>query len=310
MEKRTFYAHGKLLLTGEYLVLEGARALAVPVNRGQFLQIAPLSGPQKATLQWTALHPAGLWFNATYTLPELSLTETSHRELAQKLAAILSTARSLNPAFLDGSRSFRVETRLEFDTGFGLGSSSTLVANLAAWAQVDAFALQWKALGGSGYDIACAKADGPLFYQIVNNQPVTEPVAWKPPFRNNLFFVYLGHKQRSDQSIKKFKQQAVFSEKSIQTVSEIGENLVKTKTLSGFEKLLQEHEAILSKVLGIPPVQQKLFKNYPGTVKSLGAWGGDFVLVTSHQSKETLSEEMKSRGYPTLFSWDDLVWHA
>ena len=30
-----FYSHGKLLLTAEYAVLEGVKALAIPTKRGQ-----------------------------------------------------------------------------------------------------------------------------------------------------------------------------------------------------------------------------------------------------------------------------------
>ena len=304
---RTKYAHGKLLISGEYLVMEGARALALPVNRGQFLKTTPLPNSATPRLLWTALKPDGLWFSATFSLPELKISETTSKELAEKLVSILATTRDMNPAFLDGSQSFDVETRLEFDTEFGLGSSSTLVANLASWAGVDAFALQWKALGGSGYDVACATADGPLFYQIVNGKPVATPVTWKPPFAENLFFVYLGQKQRSDQSIQKFKKQAVFNEKTIREISDIGASLVKATHLSDFEKLLQEHETVMSKVLGISPVQKRLFPDYEGTVKSLGAWGGDFVLVTSRKTREVFGKEMHARGFQTFFSWEELM---
>ena len=36
-DKKTFYSNGKLLITGEYLVLDGARSLAIPTKFGQFL---------------------------------------------------------------------------------------------------------------------------------------------------------------------------------------------------------------------------------------------------------------------------------
>ena len=38
MEK-TYYSNGKLLLTGEYVVLDGAEALAVPTRFGQNLTV-------------------------------------------------------------------------------------------------------------------------------------------------------------------------------------------------------------------------------------------------------------------------------
>ena len=35
METQTFYSNGKLLITGEYVVLDGAKALALPTKFGQ-----------------------------------------------------------------------------------------------------------------------------------------------------------------------------------------------------------------------------------------------------------------------------------
>ena len=35
--KKTFYSNGKLLITGEYVVLDGAKALALPTKYGQNL---------------------------------------------------------------------------------------------------------------------------------------------------------------------------------------------------------------------------------------------------------------------------------
>ena len=36
---KKFYANGKLLLTGEYLVMNGAKAVALPTNKGQSLSV-------------------------------------------------------------------------------------------------------------------------------------------------------------------------------------------------------------------------------------------------------------------------------
>ena len=307
MQQKTWYAHGKLLLTGEYLVLKGARALALPIGRGQFLRVKETRHSSTPFLQWTALQPGGLWFQADYALPSLRILSTTHAGMAQKLAEILTVARRLNPTYLNGSRSFQAETQLEFDPEYGFGSSSTLVANLAAWAQIDPFQLQWTALGGSGYDIACAHASTPLFYQIVNGKPVTVSVPWNPAFRDHLYFVYLGKKQRSDKSIRIFQQKAVFDQETINRVSALGEAIVQAADLETFEHLLQEHETLLAAVLGTIPVQKKLFKNYRGTVKSLGAWGGDFVLVTTRQPFDVFQKEMASRGFSVLFSWNELI---
>ena len=43
--KHTFYSNGKLLLTGEYVVLDGANALAVPTKYGQNLVVEIINKP-------------------------------------------------------------------------------------------------------------------------------------------------------------------------------------------------------------------------------------------------------------------------
>ena len=39
--KKKYYSNGKLLITGEYVVLDGAKALALPTKFGQYLIIEP-----------------------------------------------------------------------------------------------------------------------------------------------------------------------------------------------------------------------------------------------------------------------------
>ena len=36
-----FYSNGKLLISGEYFVLDGAKCLALPCKKGQLLKIKP-----------------------------------------------------------------------------------------------------------------------------------------------------------------------------------------------------------------------------------------------------------------------------
>ena len=306
-QQQTWYAHGKLLITGEYLVMSGARALALPVNKGQHLEVTRTSVKKDARLFWTAKKPDGLWFRTEVELPTLQIIETTDKTLTKKLIEIFTVIRNFVPAFLDGLKSYEVVTRLEFAPEFGFGSSSTLIFNLASWAGINPFDLQRKALGGSGYDIACAQAEKSVFYQLINGKPVIESVTWAPSFKNSIFFVYLGQKQRSAESIAQFKKRAVYSGSNIHNISAIGEKLVKTDNLKDFENLLCEHEEIMSAILGIAPVKERLFKEHPGVVKSLGAWGGDFVLITNHGTDKAFRKQMKNMGFNTVFSWDELV---
>ena len=45
--------------------------------------------------------------------------------------------------------------------------------------------------GGSGYDVACATADSPIFYHRLSGQAHIQAVDFEPPFVEHLYFVYL-----------------------------------------------------------------------------------------------------------------------
>lgn len=307
MPDLTWHSHGKLLLTGEYLVLEGAKALAIPINKGQNLKVQQKVVNDFPILEWEAFKPNGFWFKASFRLPDLSLIETSNTDLAENLQKLLKACQKMAPGFLDGSQSFKAETILEFNSEFGFGSSSTLVSNLAYWADIDPFVLQKTVLGGSGYDIACARSKKPLFYQLVNETPVIKEVTISFPFSGSLYFVYLGHKQRTTDSIEVFKQKSRFGNLEKEQISKITEAVTKVQKLDEFERLLVEHEKIMSSVLDVEPIKQRLFSDHQGIVKSLGAWGGDFVLMTTGLSQNDFKKYLNEKGFDTFYSWDDLI---
>lgn len=306
-DSKTWHAHGKLLLTGEYLVLEGAKALAIPINKGQNLKIQQIETTDFPVLKWEAFTPDGLWFKATFRLPDLSVVEKSDEDFTAPLQKLLKFCQEMSPEFLDGSKSYSAKTNLEFDSEFGFGSSSTLVSNLAYWADINPFVLQRTVLGGSGYDIACARSSKPIFYQLVKEKPVTEETTLSFPFTDSLYFVYLGHKQRTGESIQVFKQKVNFRNADKERISKISETIAKSKKLEEFETLLEEHEQILSTILGITPVKHQFFSDHQGIVKSLGAWGGDFVLMTSNLSENDFKDYLRQKGFGTFYSWDELI---
>ena len=62
MPKKLFKSHGKLLLFGEYAVIDGAKSLAIPCKKGQSLEIKPHRG---SDLIWECYdHNDELWFEA------------------------------------------------------------------------------------------------------------------------------------------------------------------------------------------------------------------------------------------------------
>jgi mevalonate kinase len=240
-------------------------------------------------------------------LPSFDFENVTDKEFAERLAEILKAVRYLNPEFLI-SGSYRVQTLLDFNPEFGFGSSSTLIANLARWAGVDAFELQKLTFKGSGYDVAVALEKKPIVYALQQNKPVYHSVKFNPAFSNNLFFVYLGKKRRSMEAVKQFKKTAVFAQSDIDAVTAITREIINCNSLQQFEKLLKEHELLMSKVLKTATTGKQLFNNYTeGVVKSMGAWGGDFVLITSQQKPEVFKQNMQQYGFKTIYSFHDLA---
>ena len=303
-ESQTWFSNGKLLVTGEYLVMEGALSLALPLRVGQSLKTEKNNNN---IIHWQANKNNGVWFTADYELPSLKLVYSDDKMLAEKLREILLVAKGMNNDFLANNVGYNVITDLGFNPEYGFGTSSTLISNIALWARINPYLLLQKTFGGSGYDIACADKANPIFYQIVNNDPEVTDIDFHPFFRDNLYFVYLGKKQSSLDGISAFKKQGSFTYMDIDSVSEITKEIVKTKSLIEFEQLLAEHEQIISKVLKLPTAKSLYFSDFTGVVKSLGAWGGDFVLVTNRESESKLKNYMQNKGFDTVFSYDELV---
>ena len=313
-----FHAHGKFLLTGEYLVLKGALALALPLKLGQTLSVETRHG---TSLQWDAYKPDGPWFSVTLNPKSLDIIDCDDQPNAEKLARILEAVKQLNPtAFKDG---LHFETRLDFDPNWGLGSSSTLIANLARWANVNPYELLKMTFGGSGYDIACATAEGPIYYQLASldcfvprndakRQSETtqkvEPIDFNPPFADHLFFVYQGQKQSSSKEIKAFleKTNPIDLQKDIEAVSEISRAVPKCHSLDEFAMLMQCHERIIARCIGQEPVKKR-FPDFEGVSKSLGAWGGDFILAATEWPESQVKEYFKRKGLDVVFGYKEMV---
>ncbi|PJC07260.1 MAG: GHMP kinase [Flavobacteriaceae bacterium CG_4_9_14_0_8_um_filter_34_30] len=300
--KTTFYGNGKLLLTSEYLVLDGAKALAIPTKYGQYLEVEKLS---EKVLLWKSLDEHNrVWFDAIFKESHGVIELLSEKNnLSETLLFILQKTKKLNPTFLTENHGFKITTKLNFSKNWGLGTSSTLISTIAAWAKVDAFTLLKNSFGGSGYDIACAIHDKPILFSNNEHPPIIEEVVLPWDFKDELFFVYLNKKQDSKQAIGRYKNLNTNKKEAIVKVNALTQALISSKTLSAFENLLQEHEEILSNLLQLPKVKKAYFKDYPGIIKSLGAWGGDFVLATS---KEAL-DYFPSKGYSVIIPFTTML---
>ena len=305
-----FYSNGKLLLTGEYVVLDGAQSLAVPTTFGQDLIVNIIN---ESSIVWVSFdEQQNEWFEAEFRISDLrivtetfdSVDENSKETIAVTLQKILKTAQKMNPNFLNSNTGFHIKTNLTFPRNWGLGTSSTLINNIANWAKVDAFQLLNNSFGGSGYDIACAQNDTPILYKSENNKPIIERVNFNPSFSDQLFFVHLNVKQNSKSGIKKYKESS--SEKSviIDRISEITNEIVGCNSVVDFEKLLKEHEKLISSIIGNKPIQEIVFNDYFGQTKSLGAWGGDFILATGN---ENTPRYFKEKGFETVIPYNKMI---
>jgi hypothetical protein len=128
-----------------------------------------------------------------------------------------------------------------------------------------------------------------------------------PEISRHIYFVYLGKKQHTSKSIQNFRNRALYSAADIETVTSITNEIVKCKTVEEFEILLTEHERLMSQILDTPSIKSSYFPRLKGCVKSLGAWGGDFVLITSRLTKAAFAEQMKKLGFPVSYAYHDLV---
>ena len=302
----SFHSNGKFLLTGEYLVLRGALSLALPLKFGQSLEVKPLDGGENL-LKWIAFRPDGVWFSTDLNRETLQVISADDRVKAEKLSSILLAVRQLNPdAFSMSGLEF--VTRLGFNPEWGLGSSSTLIASLSRWANVNPYELLRMTFGGSGYDIACATAEQPILYQLVDGNPQVESVKFSPSFSDRFFFVYQGQKQSSSKEVGNFKERMrqMSFEKEIDEVSEITKSLVSNVSFDDFCRLLHEHENIISHCIGREPLQQH-FPDFEGTIKSLGAWGGDFFMAVTEWDTEKVKRYFSEKGLPVVFGFKEMV---
>ena len=303
--KKTFYSNGKLLITGEYLVLNGAKALALPTKFGQSLEVSSIV---EKKILWRSLDSdKSIWFETELTFEEIISGKDFEEEhpIKHTLVEILHQANLQNPEFLASETGFKIETELTFPRNWGLGTSSTLINNIAQWLQIDAFELLRKSFGGSGYDIACAQHNSAITYQLdAEEKPIVEVVDFKPNYTENIYFVYLNKKQNSRRAIQNYMNKQQFLTNKTATISEITNRVVLSHDLETTTKLLNQHEIILSDILEIETIKERLFHDFKGTIKSLGAWGGDFVMVLS---KENPTHYFTSKGYETILSYEEMI---
>ncbi len=305
---KSLHTHGKLLISAEYMVLYGSNCLALPLKLGQSLQLR--RSVHYRVLSWNALYLDQSWFTAKLDPANLKILETNDPVKAEWLRNLIMACIELMPSFQEDLFKWDVETRLEFSPLWGLGSSSSVIALVAEWAEVNPLDLHFMVSEGSGYDVACAIAEGPISYRIRDNSWHYRHVPFHPPFSNQIYFAWLGIKQPTNEHLKRIAGSLQPDFKSIHRFSCLTEAMMEARDLVTFQNLMDEHETALSGLLGIDRISDSRFPGLPGSVKSLGAWGGDFVMIASQAKEKELFTYLNEMDIRVIYRYSDIVFYG
>ena len=66
------------------------------------------------------------------------------------------------------------------------------------------------------------------------------------------------------------------------------------------------HEVCIARCTGKTMVQKE-YPDFPGQLKSLGAWGGDFLMAITQQPFEQVKAYFHDKGMNTIFRYQDLI---
>ena len=162
-------------------------------------------------------------------------------------------------------------------------------------------------MGGSGYDVACAAVNRPLVYRRNALSPIIQQVDFRPPFADQLYFVYLGNKQNSREGINKYRSVEKSRASAITAVNRLTHRFIQAQTLQELEDVIREHEALIGDFFEMECVKSRLFPDFWGEVKSLGAWGGDFILVSSSRDTAETEAYFVQKGFDKPIRFQDMI---
>ncbi len=300
MGNQSFFSRGKLILMGEYAVLHGVDALCLPLKTGQELTITPSENGQ---INWEWYYRDYLVAGFSFHPATLSILNINKGEPAWVLR-LLELVREKKPDFLSNGATLTFHNR--FPVNWGLGTSSATVSSVCRLAGIEPYTINEKLTGGSGADIATTTANNWILYR----KTLTIPQRWEIPlsyrFAENTWFIYSGKKQETARHINKVTSQYQKNFGSWAPVNEFVYRFVAATTLPELMKIVNDHELFIAEATGLNTIRDK-FPDFPGTLKSLGAWGGDFFMALSHQKDDFVRDYFSSRGYTDIFSWKQLT---
>lgn len=302
----SWFSNGNLIISGEYYVLAGAKALAIPLRTGQKMDV-DIGENDKSIIKWTTNVFGKEWFKAEMETENIEITATSDPDIAQRLQKILNELSFLSPYVFSGGRSYNISCNIGFNPDWGWGSSATLISNLSGWAGIDPFVLNKLVSSGSGYDIAASQSPSPIFFRLADGVPEIKPAIFNPSFKDSILFVYLGKKQNTETSIIKSIGPVRKNQNLIPAISSLTHKIAEEGNLAEFMRIISEHEKIIASTLKQPRIKDERFPDFEGEIKSLGAWGGDFAMVVSPHGEAFIRNYFIKKGLDPIFRFDDIV---
>ena len=297
MSSERFYASGKLLLFGEYLVLRGSKCLSVPLAAGQFLSISP---GESNEIIWECFEGDHKWLEITFS-NAFEIVSTSAQEKALIVQKLLKLIAAKNTDLQITGKYFRFE--INFHRNYGFGTSSTFISLLSQWSGADPYFLLQESFGGSGFDVATATAQTPVIYELNEHRVTTVEVS--AAIQEKLLFIYLGNKQHSGREVSLFSKIKTTSTDKLM-MNRIVEKAVGCDYIDEMDALMDESELLLSAILQTEPVKNTYFEDYAYSIKSLGAWGGDFIMAT-YRDENTAREYFTNKGCNPIFNYKQLI---
>ena len=113
--KLSFYSKGKLLLTGEYVILDGAIGIALPTKKGQSLIV---ESNDSGHLVWQSFDCQNkIWFETKIETKKLLEKQPpkGNSKYDKTLFKILWEAQQMNANFLNEKSGYQINTHLEFE---------------------------------------------------------------------------------------------------------------------------------------------------------------------------------------------------
>ena len=91
-------------------------------------------------------------------------------------------------------------------------------------------------------------------------------------------------------------------------VTQLTREMIHANDLVTFNKVIRSHEEVVGRALGYQKVKDVHFGDFWGEVKSLGAWGGDFAMVTSDRSATETREYFENKGFKTVIPFSEIIY--